>query len=48
MHKTLKLALLGLALVLSVSGAADACGWRFTCDTQGWLHDEVLSGLPLP
>jgi hypothetical protein len=41
-----RLAMLALLLASGAAGAADACGWEQTCDTENWLRRELGDLLP--
>ena len=41
-----RVVMLGLLLTTLAAGAADACGWEQTCDTEGWLRRELGDLLP--
>lgn len=41
-----RVVLVGLALATFLTGAADACGWEQTCDTENWLRRELGDLLP--
>lgn len=44
--RLLRIVMLGLLLATFATGAADACGWEQTCDTENWLRRELGQYLP--